>query len=149
MLHVRTLRSVLAWLYFLSPCLLLSLSDSSLHTCTVRPPSSSSTPIHLHRPTQTYFPHLSFLLLLFLPSLSPFSPLPSLLRYSRVPVYRGDVDNIVGVVYSKDLLEVRYSAVRYCVRNRAEENTQIHAQKHTVETHTPLTYACGFLSTQT
>mmetsp|Transcript_7673 Transcript_7673/g.7774 ORF Transcript_7673/g.7774 Transcript_7673/m.7774 type:complete len:705 (-) Transcript_7673:205-2319(-) len=27
-------------------------------------------------------------------------------RYSRVPVYRNGIDNIVGVVYSKDLLEV-------------------------------------------
>lgn len=30
----------------------------------------------------------------------------SALRYSRVPVYRGDIDHIVGIVYSKDLLEV-------------------------------------------
>ena len=27
-------------------------------------------------------------------------------RYSRIPVYKGDVDNVVGIVYSKDLLEV-------------------------------------------
>jgi CBS domain containing-hemolysin-like protein len=26
-------------------------------------------------------------------------------RYSRIPVYRGDVDNVVGIVYSKDLLD--------------------------------------------
>ena len=26
-------------------------------------------------------------------------------KYSRIPVYRGDVDNIVGVVFSKDLLD--------------------------------------------
>ena len=25
-------------------------------------------------------------------------------RYSRIPVYKGDVDNIIGVVFSKDLL---------------------------------------------
>jgi CBS domain containing-hemolysin-like protein len=26
-------------------------------------------------------------------------------RYSRIPVYRGDIDNIVGILFSKDLLE--------------------------------------------
>lgn len=25
-------------------------------------------------------------------------------RYSRIPVYRGDIDHIVGIVFSKDLL---------------------------------------------
>ena len=29
-------------------------------------------------------------------------------KYSRIPVYRGDIDNIVGVVFSKDLLDFMY-----------------------------------------
>ncbi|RYH05521.1 hypothetical protein EON65_44455, partial [archaeon] len=31
--------------------------------------------------------------------------LATLTKYSRLPVYRGDVDHIVGVVFSKDLLD--------------------------------------------
>ena len=50
---------------------------------------------------------VSLILSLFLSLiLSLSNSLSVRLRYSRVPVYRGDVDNIVGVVYSKDLLEV-------------------------------------------
>ena len=52
----------------------------------------------------------SYLILYLLSFLHLLSVCPTR-RYSRVPVYRGDVDNIVGVVYSKDLLEVRYCCV--------------------------------------
>jgi hypothetical protein len=48
------------------------------------------------------------------PPLTPLISFSTDHRYSRVPVYRGDVDHIVGVVYSKDLLEVRNVPCLYC-----------------------------------
>lgn len=57
---------------------------------------------HIHKYMHTHIP----LSLPISPPLTIFTTLYFKPRYSRVPVYRGDVDHIVGVVYSKDLLEV-------------------------------------------
>ena len=45
------------------------------------------------------------------------------MQYSRVPLYRERIDNIVGVMYCYDLLNVRASAqrTRTAVRVRAWE----------------------------
>ena len=42
-------------------------------------------------------------------------------KYSRIPVYRGDIDHIVGVVFSKDLLDYIQVSEQDKVPNLAED----------------------------
>ena len=40
-------------------------------------------------------------------------------KYSRIPVYRGDIDHITGIIFSKDLLDFISAPCAEALRSHA------------------------------
>ena len=65
-------------------------------------------------------------------------------KYSRIPVYRGDIDNIVGVVFSKDLLDFIRVSEQDKVPHLADDWKELTASKLVENTYyIPETMSCS------